>query len=919
MAETALITIGSAVITVGTVATAANYAFMVYGLYRGVRERHKLKDAQASGLASRGYSVGSSDMPRSILYGEREIDGRVLYVVEPKDEPKPFDGGVQPAQQKFYVVKALEPAHEIDGITTLLFNGKDVGPFQSDPNDSVSGAYVAPGSEYYLSRTGTATAEGVVSGLGIIGVSGLVITRVVSLSIANSPSVTPQNPNLPSDLDVPDQYTAVTNPNALISLGEVILPLQYAGLAYKLVYEYQVNKPLVRAWFGRGTTTQTVNQAVKAASGGQWNDNCRVLGTPHVIVEITPDLDKFPNGPPYITAIARGKRGLLATGGSGYSRNPADHIYDYLKVESGVRDAEINLPMLVDTRSACAETVTMVGGSEPRYCCDALLSTENDLLDNFRYLLGAMAGTAAYSGGSFDIRAGVAEAAAGSLDESDLASGAMEVVPFPELMDSFNSVKGRHPAKHRNYEVTDYAPYSSAFYVAQDQGEVQWEEIDQPCVVSGFQVQRIARLLLNLNRNSQTFAVQWNAAAKRFSAGQVVNVSIGPLGFTAKPYRIMTRKSTPLGTVETLLKEEPAAVYSHDYREDRDPDPAPNTTLEPVNFVEKPVIESIITNASVAEYGPDGSVRPIARIKWFRPKNYGITLGGRVEVQYRFGNQSDWTQQALPGDTTKLDVTIQRSIVLAGRIRFMNAAQVYGDWTTFDKVASDAPTQPLLGNLIQNAAFELADPNNIVPEVGENPFPGWEGPFKWTVGDQGTPAPAALYPYLGLSNWAAEGFKTVGMVFWSQNPNNPDYISVAYPATFIRSKPIALTPKSRMLLSIRAWTQFCRVRADVFFYNRSGAAVGAGAGSVVTTPYIAESTFKYPNQLPRPEIFDRAHVFIDSVPDDAATARVHLNVHRTFNSDGSSLPESFAHYAILFQPYFSLASPGQVTHPVWSK
>ncbi len=898
-------------VTLATYATVAKYAFVIYGLYRSYRGSRKARDASDAGLAKRSYSAGSTDIPRSILYGEREVDGRILYIVEPKDEPKAFAGGEQPAQQKYYVVKALECDHEIEGVVNLLFDGQPVGPFVGDPsiassavgtylaspNGSTAGVQVAPGSPYYLQTdTKLSASTGTVGAGGIITIPGISVLAVKTLALSSV-----RLEDWPSS--EPFEWTQIISPTSLLVGGQVHVDTVYTGYSFNMTYEYSIIEPLVKAWFYPGTLTQTVNEAVKFASGGQWNDNCRALGCPLIVVEITPHLDKFPNGPPYITAIVRGKKGLIVTGGSGYSRNPADHIYDYLRTECGIRDNEINLTMLTATRSACAETVTIGAGAgtEPRYCCDALLSTEEDLLDNFRYLLGAMCGNTTYSAGLFDIRAGVEEAAAGSLDESDLAGGALELIPFPELMDSFNSVKGRHPAKTRQYEITDYKLYPSTFYIGQDNDEIQWEEVDQPCVTSGFQAQRIAKLRLHLNRNGQVFSAQWNSAAKRFSAGQVVNINIDPLGQTSKPYRILRKKVTH-STVDMTLREEPTSVYSHDYREDRDPDPAPNTTLEPVDQVETPTGVNCDTSTVIADVGMEGTVRPIARITWDRPRSFGILHGGRVHIQYRLSHEISWSEQMIPGDSEKLDLPITRGSVIVGRVRFMNAVQIFGDWAGFIKEADDTPTQPVYGNLLTSGArfpfVEDAEALGGYTLVGD-----WEGPF----GSNGAliPATPRVYPYIGgMTDDAILIEKTqINRMYWAGKA--PLIPSSLWPTSWLQSKKIPVNSGDRMVIFCDMVGVNSYVHMAVRWFSGSFAQLGFLITNREDVPVLAAGSLpSLPSQLVKVGNFV-------TVPTNARWARVELWSTRT------PLSGSAEHFPVFYRPYFGLASPGQKTFPYW--
>src|SRR5690606_5978623 len=96
-------------------------------------------------------------------------------------------GNGRPANRYAYMVKALEPDHEVDRIVDIQFDGRSVGPFIGDPNDSTTGVYVAPGSFYYKQTKGSSVYLGTVSPTGSISVPSRAVTRVLALSISDLP------------------------------------------------------------------------------------------------------------------------------------------------------------------------------------------------------------------------------------------------------------------------------------------------------------------------------------------------------------------------------------------------------------------------------------------------------------------------------------------------------------------------------------------------------------------------------------------------------------------------------------------------------------------------------------------------------------------------------------------------------------
>lgn len=947
-AEVALVGLGMTAAAAAFTATVLQATVVLYGLYKAKTARNKARRAADGGIEDRRSSVGSTDMARSIVYGERQVDGRVMFISEAREDRPGLLPGEEP---KFYIVKALEPDHEVDRIVDIQFDGRPVGPFQTDPNDVEGGVPVGPGSFYYKQSFGSATYDGIVPSWGVIDIPGRSVTKVLSLLVGDAAF---DDPGRPNDEPAPI-FTSLPEGSRAISLGGVVVGTQFSGKHFRLTYQYEINQPLVRVWFYRGTQEQKACRKIMEVSGGTvslestdivndggvWTSRARLRGTPYVVVEITPDFEKFPSMQPYITATVKGKRGLLVHGGTGWSRNPADHIYDYLRTEIGVREDEINMDLLEAAHTACADEVIShydynnikkgegasdqlpIPVSEPRYACDAVLSTEVRMVDNLRYLLASMAGSCVYSGGRFDIRAGVAEVSDVTLTAADLGPGGVQVDPFTPYLESFNAVRGRHTRRKRiyseqggiflgdeaySYTTTDYPPYKSQFYINQDQGEVNWEEVDLPCVTSEYQAQRIAKLLLHLNRNGLMFTAEWRMSAARFSAGEVVNVSLPASGFVQKPFRIMSKESdAKTGLIRMTMKEEPAAVYNFSFDEAEDPDPAPNTKLTPVDEVEAPQSISIDSSAAVARYGLDGSVVPIARVTWDRPASYGILYGGQVEVWYKFGQDINWQKQSLPGNTEFLEVPVLRGLDIVGQIRFINAVQAPGPFAQFSKRLTDVPTQYLVGNLLVNARFESFTQTSR-PDPNYPAYlwyiPGWFGvtgssPNGFPIPGVGDVMP---FPYaIKKGDPGRLGAFDTGIMSWA------DFHGSNYRTQWVESQAIEVQGTSRLVAFAHVWGQHGYVSISVVEYEPSGDYVREHESERVMFTAAGVAGIDRMRQV---------GVFVNLTRyGDSPTTRVRLRLNH-YRHPG--MPDNFVTAANFARPYLGYASEGQVTRPAWS-
>lgn len=730
-------------VTVGAVVTASQYALFVYGLYASYRTKEKARRAYRSSMEDRTVSFDATAPARTIVYGENVVDGRVAYRVEPRDEPEFVDGIWRPANDKFYLVLALTPNHEIESFVDILFDGQPVGPWNGDLNNSINGIFVSTNSKFYKNSQDTvATISGQIPVGGLILAPSIVSAQTIAVS---STAEVPSNVTV-GDVPANTVQDPLPPPPYQVIPGIGIQLLDENGAAsgalgnhgFVLHYVYNSSGPLVRAWCYHGTASQLANPVVMRMSGGEWNSRCRLRGIPYIVLEMRGDVDKL-GVMPQVSVIIRGKKCQIAgTAGNSqaeqaiYSQLSADAAYDYLRTEYPLRYEEFNIPLAVAARGHCFETIPApVYGSfqtptlfEHRYLCNVVLSTENSRNENLQLILASMSGMAVWSAGQMDIRAGVAQAAAKSFDDSDIVGNSIKCTPETPIQQSMNSVRGRFMERREIVESekdrdgvyktrtriaftpTDFPAYKSTAYILEDNGEEDWMEIDLPSVTSPYQAQRIALIQLRQSRNALSFEVTCGPSAAKASAGEVCYWNIESYGFVDKPFFLVKREPQPDGTYRCWWTESTPAIFEPTYVELAFIDPSPNTRLTPANVVGQVLGLEILTGPEYADFGQDGALAAYALVRWQYTNNPGVAYGGRIDVQYKFGESMDWTVlPPLPGDATEAKIPITRNRQIVVQVRQMNGAQVMGPWVTLSHYANNVPTRTLQGNLLDDAAF----------------------------------------------------------------------------------------------------------------------------------------------------------------------------------------------------------------------
>lgn len=901
MVSAAGLAIGSTIVSWYSVAQAA---IVVYGIYNGIRagkEARRAKDAAAKPQTAQG---DSTDLPRTIAYGRVEVSGRDAKVVGATDD-----------NRFYWIVRALTPDHEIDAVEDVLLDGVAAGPFQQS---LLLGSDVASSSVFNKRKNITATYNGV-WGAGLVITAPGPIQRILTFHVAETSAVSIEYRPMTRG-DEPGGYfgddgsnMSTGDPADVSFSGAVISVPTYAyDRAVLITYVYEQITPHVWVKAYLGTESQTVCSELNAADPS-WNENCRLRGVPYLVIRLVPDLDIFQSGPPRASAVIRGKK-IYDPRSSTYawSANVALQVYDQLINEVKATAEEVDQNLLIAAANACDEAMTNETRSyyvpsdsgdvlapaygTKRYEGHYNASTEASPLENIKVLLAAMAGTLTFAGSTFDLRAGVAQTAgalldAGALDSSDLADGNWEQQPFMPTLDTFNAVRGRHVLleyKPTRFAVTDFPSYASPFYAVEDQGNIKWEEMDLTAVQNPYQAQRIAKIRLHLSRNALTFRANWKLSACPFSAGEIVSVTMPNLGQTDKIFQIIKRGMPDSNKVSLLMQELPNAVYAWDYNEAYAPDPAPNTDLPLVGQVADVVGLEAVSGPEVADYGPNGIVSGVIRVRWSMTIDFNVLYGGRVDIWYKKSNQQEWTKIRLPGDSTRFDIPVIRGEMFAIQVRNSNGI-ASGNWSIITHQAINAPTPYLTGNLLPMAVpvFEYDGALNAsVLSPG-----GWKDVY-WFGTNQST-----KYGQLQLNRAGVISYGFASVV----NPPSGESVTSGLAESYevpmgAGQRVVAFTTA----ISDERKRHYCFVRC----YNNSGTFISDIAQSAYAPEYQSETIGGMR------EVLGGMCWGFGETP--AGTASVSFCVVTTVESQ-QTLPAFIAFY----RPYLGRASAGQVTLPPW--
>ena len=405
---------------------------------------------------------------------------------------------------------------------------------------------------------------------------------------------------------------------------------------------YGVINPYVGYLTVTPITEGTAANYIAINGGTVWGSSCRLTGCSYVHVRIkrtgsTSAVESpLVNGLPSRVTI-KGKGAKLydprldttVTGGSGAERaddqdtwgsgastnrdNPALQLLWFLlgwripdsngklSVGCGVPPARIDLPSFITAANICDEAITLAaGGTQPRYRTAGVGSDADSRMEIIQILLTAMNATLRDSNGKLSITVMKNDLATPVLefDDNDIL-GEFSWNQTRGLDEMMNAVHGKYtdPSNDSLYQAVEYPTIS----IASIDGIERMQTLDLPWVQEGRRAQRIAKQVLQRAQYKGIFSATFTMKALGCEVGDVVTISFEPLGWSEKPFRVLTQGISNTGQVPMTLIEENAAIYAWDAEEEAVVTPTAPTVYDPLN---SPYILAI----SDAEAAADGKI-----------------------------------------------------------------------------------------------------------------------------------------------------------------------------------------------------------------------------------------------------------------------------------------------------------------------
>lgn len=240
--------------------------------------------------------------------------------------------------------------------------------------------------------------------------------------------------------------------------------------------------------------------------------------------------------------------GVLPTGltaGTNYYWIPIFGIFGVTsplgKLASSLANARAGIAVNYADAGSGIQTMTQTG--QPQFLCNGSFTTDQAPVNILQTLLTSMGGSGAraiWISGAWVLRAAAFRTPTVTLTENDVRKDGFKVLTTVSRRESYNSIKGVFSSPANNWQPSDFPAYSDPTYLAADNNQPSWFDLNLPFTIDPTAAQRIARMELNRSRREITIAqYPCKLTGYQVQAGDTVMITNSRLGWSSKVFDVV--------------------------------------------------------------------------------------------------------------------------------------------------------------------------------------------------------------------------------------------------------------------------------------------------------------------------------------------------------------------------------------------
>lgn len=387
-----------------------------------------------------------------------------------------------------------------------------------------------------------------------------------------------------------------------------------------------------------------------------WTNNHLQRGCAKVHLRMVWDATIFANGLPSVIAFdIQGKKVFdPRTSTTVFSNNPALCVRDFLTdSEFGFNAdaADIDDTSVIAAANICDELVAKKDSTtQTRYSCDGTFTADQLRGDVLNSMLSSMAGFVVPPGDMWRIFAGAYTDPVLSLTDSDI-TGPIKYDTRVAQRDLSNGVKGTYISGGNNYQPSDFTPYQSATYLAED-GDPIWQDIQLDFTNGDERCQRLAKIIVEKSRRQNSLLLPCKMTAFQVTPGDTIEFTHSRFGFSNKTFMVTNSSlemsgasgSPVLGVTLTCIPVD-SSIYDWNPATDEQTPVTPGSTVTPDMSVVQPPTSLVLSNVEVTR--ADGIKALQLKAAWTAPADIFVLAGGHVQVWIADHGVANWRMVGL--------------------------------------------------------------------------------------------------------------------------------------------------------------------------------------------------------------------------------------------------------------------------------
>jgi len=316
-----------------------------------------------------------------------------------------------------------------------------------------------------------------------------------------------------------------------------------------------------------------------------------------------------------------------------YTRNPALILRDYLISGYGagnhISESDIDDDYVISSANICDELVNVTSGTQERYTCDLLLSTEDPVIDNINKILFSMLGSLVYVDGKYIIIAGAYSTPTITIDDSWIVDS-VNLTTNINLDQKFNGVTGIYLNADNDYSPTNTPTFVNQTYKSNDNNFEIVKEIDLQSQTNIERAQRLASTFLNLNRSNELINLTCKMISVQLTPNDMIYLDLPRFSYSSRPYRVINIERIENGLFNITLKYEVSSLYDFSTDDYSVPEIGSNLELPDKNKMWPPTNVEISEENYVTNNGAAVKTRAIIS---FDPSPSAFTRSYQLEYK----------------------------------------------------------------------------------------------------------------------------------------------------------------------------------------------------------------------------------------------------------------------------------------------